>query len=46
MELPPDVTSFPVPSLFTDTPGVVKFEVLVKAENGNRTAGESCFDVE
>lgn len=46
MELPPDVTSFPVPSLFASTPGVVKVEVLVKAENGNRTAEETCFQIE
>jgi hypothetical protein len=45
MELPPSVTSFPVPSQFTDVPGVVKFEVLVKAAGGNRTAEESCFEI-
>jgi hypothetical protein len=44
VELPPEVTSFEVPAIFL-TPGVVKFEVLVKAENGNRTAEESCFMV-
>jgi hypothetical protein len=42
-ELPPTVTSLPVPSWFTATPGVYKFEVLVKATNGNRTGEESCF---
>jgi len=46
MVLPPGVTSFPVPALFTDVPGVVKFEVLVKAEGGNRTAEESCFEIQ
>ena len=46
VELPPEVTSFPVPALFTDEPGAIKFEVLVKAENGNRTASESCFEIE
>ena len=40
------MTSFPVPALLTDEPGVIKFEVLVKAENGNRTAEESCFEIE
>jgi hypothetical protein len=43
VELPSDVTSFPVPSLFTAKPGIVKFETLVKAVNGNRTGEESCF---
>ncbi len=46
MELPPNVTEFPVPALFTNVPGVVKFEVLVKAAGGNRTAEESCFEIE
>ncbi len=45
MVLPPNITSFPVPTLFTDVPGVVKFEVLVRAEAGNRTAEESCFEI-
>lgn len=45
MDLPPGVTSFPVPSHFTEVPGVVKFEVLVKAAGGNRTAEESCFEI-
>jgi hypothetical protein len=45
MQLPPSVTSFPVPALFTDVPGVVKFEVLVRARDGNRTAEESCFEI-
>jgi hypothetical protein len=46
MELPPTVTEFPVPTIFTDVPGVVKFEVLVKAVGGNRTAEESCFEIQ
>jgi hypothetical protein len=48
VELPPDITSFRVPSIFTDEPGVVKFEVLAKAtakNGGNRTAEESCFEI-
>jgi hypothetical protein len=45
VELPPQVTSLRVPDLFTATPGIIKFEVLVKAKNGNRTAEESCFRV-
>ena len=44
-ELPPNVTSVPVPWKLTSTPGVVKVEVLVKAEDGNRTAEESCFRI-
>ncbi len=45
MQLPPSITSFPVPTVFTDVPGVVKFEVLVRAQAGNRTAEESCFEI-
>jgi hypothetical protein len=45
VELQPGVTAFNVPSLFTRRPGVVKFEVLVKADNGTRTAVESCFRI-
>jgi hypothetical protein len=45
VELPPEVTAFKVPALFTQEAGVVKFEVLVKGENGNRTAVESCFRI-
>ena len=45
MQLTPDITSFPVPALFTDAPGVVKYEVLVKATAGNRTAEEGCFEI-
>lgn len=44
-ELPPDVTSIDVPELFTEEPGVIKFEVLVKAADGNRTAEERCVRV-
>jgi hypothetical protein len=49
VELPPEITSFRVPSIFTDEPGVVKFEVLAKAaaeDGGNRTAEESCFEIQ
>lgn len=44
-ELPSNVTSLPVPWAFTSKPGVVKVEVLVKAEDGNRTAEETCFRI-
>ncbi len=44
VELPPEVTSFEVPAIFL-TPGVVKFEILARAENGNRAADERCFMV-
>jgi hypothetical protein len=44
VELTDDITSFEVPPLFL-TPGETKFEVLVKAENGNRTAVEYCFEI-
>jgi hypothetical protein len=43
--LPPNMTSFAVPAPLIASPGVVKFEVLAKADGGNRTAEESCFRV-
>ena len=45
IDLPPNVTSFTVPSNFTGAPGTVKFQILVKARNGNRTGQEGCFTV-
>ncbi|HEU4430580.1 MAG TPA: hypothetical protein VFT98_17595 [Myxococcota bacterium] len=45
--LPPDVTSFPVADAFLAlAEGDVKFEILARDENGNRTAVESCFTLE
>jgi hypothetical protein len=45
--LPPEVTSFPVADEFLALgEGEVKFEILVRDENGNRTAVESCFNLE
>jgi hypothetical protein len=48
VELPPDVTSFEVPEDFTDLDSGdgFKFEILVRATNGNQTAIESCFELE
>lgn len=46
LDLPPNVTRFhvPVEMIRQATPGdVFKFEILVRAENGNQTAVESCF---
>ena len=43
LDLPPDVTSFEVPGDFTDLGDEAKFEILVRADNGNQTAVESCF---
>jgi hypothetical protein len=46
VDLPPDVTSFEVPEDFTDLGDEFKFEILVRLENGNQTAVESCFELE
>ena len=46
VDLPPDVTSFTVPEDFIALGDEFKFEILVRAENGNQTAIESCFTVE
>jgi hypothetical protein len=44
-EVPGSVTRYRIPDEFTSRAGVVKFEVLVKADNGNRTAEERCFEL-
>lgn len=41
--LPPDVTSFQVPSEILALGEEIKFEVLVREESFNQTAVESCF---
>jgi hypothetical protein len=44
--LPPSVTSFPVSDvLLAVASGPYEFEILVRDENGNRTAIETCFDL-
>jgi hypothetical protein len=45
-ELPPDATSMKVPLDFTARGTAFKLEVLVRAENGNQTATETCFELE
>jgi hypothetical protein len=45
--LPPSVTSFTVSNeLLALAEGSVKLEILARDENGNRTAVESCFDLD
>jgi hypothetical protein len=44
--LPPEVTEFEVPDGFIALGNSFKFEVIVRATNGNQTAVESCFEVE
>lgn len=44
--LPPDTTSFEVPYEILDLSDEIKFEVLVRADNWNQTAIESCFELE
>lgn len=44
-ELPPGTISMQVPLDFTARGDQFKLEVLVRAENGNQTATETCFDL-
>lgn len=46
VELPPDLTQLEIPSGFIDLGDAFKFEIVVRAANGNQTAVESCFEVE
>ena len=46
VDLPPDVTAFEVPEDFTALGDAFKFEIIVRAANGNQTAVESCFELE
>jgi hypothetical protein len=46
VELPPDVTEVTVPAAFIDLADEFKFEILVQTATGNRTAVESCFEVD
>ncbi len=46
VDLPPGVTSFEVPAEFTALGDAFKFEILVRAETGNQTAIESCYELE
>ena len=46
VELPPTVTAFTVPAEVLALGDEFKFEILVRADNGNNTAVESCFLVE
>ncbi len=44
-ELPPGTTSMQVPLDFTARGNRYKLEVLVRSENGNQTATETCFEL-
>jgi hypothetical protein len=44
--LPPELTEFEVPAGFIALGDSFKFEIIVRATNGNQTAVESCFEVE
>jgi hypothetical protein len=46
VELPPRRTQFQVPAEFIALGDSFKFEIIVRATNGNQTAVESCFEVE
>lgn len=45
VELPPDLTQFTVPDDFVGLGDAFKFEIIVRATNGNQTAVESCFEI-
>jgi hypothetical protein len=44
--LPPERTQFTMPAGFISLGDSFKFEIVVRATNGNQTAVESCFEVE
>jgi hypothetical protein len=46
VDLPPSVTEFEVPSDFIALGDAFKFEILAREKSGNRTAIESCFEVQ
>jgi hypothetical protein len=46
VELPPERTKFEIPSDFIALGDAFKFEIVVKATNGNQTAVESCFEID
>jgi len=46
VELPPNVTEMEIPEGFIELGEEFKFEILVRDENKNRTAMESCFVVD
>jgi len=45
VELPKGLTQFEVPAGFIALGDAFKFEIIVRATNGNQTAVESCFEV-
>lgn len=45
VELPPELTQFTIPDDFIALGRAFKFEIIVRATNGNQTAVESCFEI-
>lgn len=46
VDLPSNVTAFEFPEDFTGmADGEIKFEIVIKLDNGNQTAVESCFEI-
>ncbi|WOH36087.1 hypothetical protein RI844_11970 [Thalassotalea fonticola] len=43
--LPPDVTEFEFPEEYFELAEEFKFEILVRDENGNKSATEGCFEI-
>jgi hypothetical protein len=46
VDLPPELTSFEIPEGFLSLGEEFKFEIQVRASNGNQTAVESCFELQ
>jgi hypothetical protein len=46
VDLPPGITEFEVPEALIGLADEFKFEIIVRADNGNQTAVESCFETE
>ena len=45
VDLESDVTEFPIPDAFLSEPGVWKYEIIARTEDGNNTAVETCFEL-
>lgn len=46
VDLPPGITQFEVPAALIDLADEFKFEIVVRADSGNQTVVESCFEVD
>ncbi len=46
VDLPPGITEFEIPAALIELADEFKFEIVVRAESGNQTVVESCFELE